>query len=228
MRNLLITTIGKYNHLNQWISGECNFDTAIINYDNHEEPHKAKCIYYGIMDTFKYPGIYKMFEDEPSLLNYDYFWMPDEDVALSTDDINMLFWKMELYLLSLAQPSIEKSAISFPSWECFTHRGDSSLIYANFVEITCPCFSKIGLLKCLHAFNKSQSGWGLDLVWSKLISDSGCNIGILNDIIAQHTRQVGGGYLYSSLLKKKIRPSTERKRLMAEYGIPEIDIKIYG
>jgi hypothetical protein len=77
MRNLLITTIGKYNHLNVWLAGECNFDVAIVNYDNHNESQDLvlKCIWYDTFSTFKYPGIWNLLRDEPRLLRYDFFWM---------------------------------------------------------------------------------------------------------------------------------------------------------
>jgi hypothetical protein len=229
MRNLLITTIGKYNHLNVWLAGECNFDVAIVNYDNHNESQDLvlKCIWYDTFSTFKYPGIWNLLRDEPRLLRYDFFWMPDEDIMLATEKINELFDKMKAFNLDLAQPSIEKSNTSFPSWECFTHKENASIIYTNFIEITCPCFSKNALDKCLQTFKKSQSGWGLDLVWEKLIGDNNINIAIINDIVAKHTRNVGGGELYNVLKRDGIRPSNERKKLMAEYGILAIDIKIH-
>ena len=213
MDNLLITTIGDYNHSISWDRWDKNYDVVLIDY--RKEP------------TFKYPGIYKHLKLNPNLLKYDYYWMPDEDVNLSSSNINKLFSLMAIYNLDLAQPSIERSSVSFPSFECFTHREDIAIVYINFIEITCPCFSKKALMACLDTFRKSQSGWGLDMVWPKLIGDNKRNIAILNNVVAQHTRPVKGGGLYSVLAGRGIRPGRERVRLMNEYKIPKLDIRIH-
>lgn len=230
MKNLLITTIGEYNNFDTWIKGECNFDVAIINYDKHinESTYVDKCIYYETFNTFKYPGIAEIFFQEPDLLKYDYYWMPDEDVSLSTEKINELFRKMEQFKLDLGQPSIEKSDTSFPSWEIFTHKGNTDIIYTTFIEIMCPCFGRDALGKCLETFKKSKSGWGLDIVWPKLIGDRCDNIAIVNSIIAKHTRDVKGGRLYDALAKERILPSNERKHLMREYNIKGLNINIHA
>lgn len=213
MDNLLITTIGDYNHSSSWDRWDKNYDIVLID--------------YRVTPTFKYPGIYKYINDYNLLSKYEYFWMPDEDVNLSVIDINRLFALMSTFNLALAQPSIERSLVSFPSWECFVHKESPAIIYINFIEITCPCFSRIALTRCLDTFRKSQSGWGLDIVWPNLIGDNHRNIAILNSIIAQHTRQVKGGNLYKGLASKGIRPGSERLRLMKEYGA-KLDIKIHG
>jgi len=212
VQNLLITTIGDYNHSSIWDRWNKNYDVVLID--------------YRVTPTFKYPGIYNHIKSNPDLLKYEYYWMPDEDINLSSENINKLFALMSLFNLALAQPSIEKSSVSFPSWECFTHRDKPDIIYTNFVEITCPCFSNAGLFSCLETFYKSQSGWGLDIVWPKLIGDNHKNIAILNSIVAQHTRPVKGGDLYTNLTKKGIRPSQERLKLMKEYEVL-LDIKIH-
>jgi len=213
VKNLLITTIGDYNHSKTWGNGDCEYDIVLID--------------YRVTPTFKYLGIYKHIKDNPCLLDYDYFWMPDEDVLLSSFHINELFVKMAQLNLDLAQPSIEKSKGSFPSWDVFTHRDGLDVVYSNFIEITCPCFSKNGLAACIESFPKSKSGWGLDLVWPKLIGNNGDNIAIINCVIAKHTRRIRGGGLYDKLKEFGILSSVERKRLMREYGITSIDIKTY-
>ena len=213
MKNLLITTIGDYNHSKTWQNGNCAYDIILID--------------YRITPTFKYPGIYKYFKDNPTLLEYDYFWMPDEDVLLASDHINELFGKMAQFNFDLAQPSIERSNESFPSWDIFTHKEGLDVIYSNFIEITCPCFSKKGLMACIESFPKSKSGWGLDIVWPKLIGNNGDNIAILNCIVAKHTRKTRSGGLYDKLKKIGILSSVERKKLMREYGVTSIDIKTH-
>jgi hypothetical protein len=227
MKNLLITTFGEYNHLPLWLNGERNYDVALVNYDYHDMPENLafRCVWLDTFHTFKFPGIAEMFYDEPRLLRYDYFFMPDEDIALRCEDINTLFDKAKTLNLDLCCPSVEKSEESFPSWELFVHKDDRDFIATNFVEIQSPCFSRQALAKCLPTFKESQSGWGLDIVWPKLIGDTGSNIGIVNSVVAKHTRKIMGGKLYEVLKKKKIIPSHEKIDLIYEYGIKDFKPK---
>jgi hypothetical protein len=92
----------------------------------------------------------------------------------------------------------------------------------------CPCFGRDALLKCLETFRKSKSGWGLDIAWPVIIGDNSQNIAIFNSIVAKHTRETGGGLLYDALTKEHIRPSSDRKRIMQEYGIKGLNINIHA
>jgi hypothetical protein len=232
--NLLITTIGKYNHFKKWTDGKVNFDVALIEYeDTLTLEQRSFCVYSSSYPTFKMPGIYRMFRDEPKLRDYDYFWMPDEDIELSTKEINKLFDKMIEYDLDLAQPSIEKSTTSFPSWRFFIHSGKQDIYYINFIEVMCPVFSRMALIKCLDTFNKSQSGWGLDIIWPKLVNsnsilNAGRNIAVIDCVVAKHTRLSQQGPLYPALREKNINPDNEMRSVLLEYGMTIKDIKKLG
>jgi hypothetical protein len=199
MKNLLITTIGKYNFLHAWSCGGIrNYDVITIDYT--KEP------------TFKYPGIYKMLQ---SLPEYDYYWMPDEDIYLNEDGINELFKTAAKYHLDLFQPSVEKSLTSFPSWPMFIHQEGLEMVPMPFIEIMCPGFSKEGLLRCVDTFPRSNSGWGLDIIWAKLLGYQ--NMGIVNSVVVKHTRTpMNGSNLYGIL---KEPPSVEMNKLLKEYNV---------
>jgi len=200
MRNLLITTVGKDNFLHTWSGGNAkNYD--IITMDYIQNP------------TFKYPGIHKMLQ---SLLDYDYYWMPDEDIYLTPGGINKLFEMAAKYQLDLFQPSVEKNHKSFPSWPMFIHRHCIvEMIPMPFIEIMCPGFSREGLLKCIETFPKSNSGWGLDIIWAKLLGYQ--NMGLINSVAVMHTRApMNGSNLYGIL---KEPPSAEMSRLLKEYEV---------
>jgi hypothetical protein len=211
VKNLLITTVGEYNHYSTWAEGAHDYDLYPID--------------YRINPTFKYPGIFKTLATNPQLLKYDYYWMPDEDIWATPDMIDELFACMDGFDVWLGQPSVLKAEDSFPSWTQFIHKENIDLIYTSFVEIMCPCFSKTALLQCLPTFNKSISGWGLDLVWGKLGRDK--KMAIINSVAIKHTRPVGAGHLYDALSSQRVYPSVERKILMREYGISSIDIRTW-
>jgi hypothetical protein len=56
-------------------------------------------------------------------------------------------------------------------------------------------------------------------VWPKLIGNNGNNIGVVNSIIARHTRRIAEGTLYKDLQRKRISPYREKRQLMAEHGV---------
>lgn len=199
MRNLLITTIGKDNCLDAWDKGKTkNFDIVTIDYTK--------------TSTFKYPGIYRALR---LLRAYDYYWMPDEDISLTTEEINKLFDMAAKYHLDLFQPSVEQSPRSFPSWPMFIHKGNAEMIPMPFVEIMCPGFSREGLLKCIDTFHRSNSGWGLDIIWAKILRYQ--NMGLINSVSVIHTRPpMKGSNLYSML---KEPASDEMHRLLKEYRV---------
>jgi hypothetical protein len=208
MKNLVITTVGEKHCAASWLDGG-GYDVVLIDYTR---------------DTvFKYPGIadYIM---EHDLWGYDYYWMPDEDIELSCGGINEMFYLMDGGGIDLAQPSILEAPDSFPSWKRFVHREGPDVVPTDFVEIMCPAFSSEGLRICMQTFRKSMTGWGQDLVWSKLLGEKGMRVAIINAVVAKHTRGVGAGGLYGEVKKLGIYPSQERKRLMREYGITEHSI----
>jgi len=209
MKKLIITTIGEYNHADQWLNGGAH-DVFLINYD--------------MVKTFKYKGIYKALMDH-DLLCYDYYWLPDEDISINGCDISRMFDLMEEHNIDLAQPSIEDSVFSFPSWDRFIHDKDKDdIIPTDFVEVMCPMFSYNALLLCLPTFNKTLSGWGIDLVWSKLLKDKNMDVAIINSVVAKHTRRLNGSGLYDALKENGVMASRERKEMMRQYGITEHSI----
>jgi len=207
MKNLVITTVGKKHCAASWLDGG-GFDVVLID--------------YSVNQVFKYPGIYRELTSR-GLWDYNYYWMPDEDVEVHSEGINEMFRIMEECSLDLAQPSIfPLDHDSFPSWQRFVHCDGPDVIPTDFVEIMCPAFSKDAVIACMETFPQSMSGWGLDLVWSKILENR--NIAIINSVVAKHTREVGAGGLYKAIRKHGVLPSQDRKRLMKEYGITEHSI----
>ena len=163
MRTLVITTVGKKHCANSW-RGASN-DIILISYV-HEQ-------------VFKYPGIHKEITSR-GLWDYDYYWMPDEDIEATPECVEGLFNEMGANGLDLAQPSILRAEDSFPSWDRFVHRDGDDIIPTDFVEVMCPIFSHDSLKACIETFPKSMSGYGLDLAWSKILE--GKSIAIINSI----------------------------------------------
>lgn len=219
-RNLIITPTGNSSLFKNWISGKTNFDIALLCYEDIDfdldqfTPHH-----------YRYNGekwhIIKKFivENINFILSYDYFWFPDDDIDTDTDSINKLFRIHSDYNLSISQPSI----IGPQSFNITKKHENCFLRYTNFVEVMCPMMDKQSLLLVFDSFDKSKSGWGLDLLWQKILQYPQ-NSAIIDEVSVTHTIPVGQNY-YNGRFKTS--PNLELKRIMKKWGLT-LDLKEYN
>ncbi len=172
-KNLILAPSNKDSLVKQWMShpDERTFDVILSYYDEDGKESElddyADEIY--TMYGFKYPCAYGMLQNSGYLSEYEYIWMPDDDILLTTPEINRMFELMKEHDLWLAMPSIVKGPGSFNTFGTQAHQPGNVLRHVGFVEVQCPVFSAKALEKCWHTFNESQSGWGIDIFWPKLL-----------------------------------------------------------
>lgn len=147
---------------------------------------------------------------------YDYIWLPDDDLKALNGTIPILCKTMEKYDLSLAQPSLIDQHVQ---WKILlTQPGEYHL--TNFVEIQAPCFSKKGFEIIVHTIMNDDvyTGWGLDYVWSNIFEQNRLRIGVVDTVVMEHVRYVskkvtkdyqGGG----------INPFEEMKLTLSRYNV---------
>jgi hypothetical protein len=90
-----------------------NFDVCIIYYnDDKEEYFKKQCEYF-----FKIKGpkwkLIKLILPYLTWQYYDYIWIPDDDLVISIDKINLMFSDADANNLSLSQPSVAIPDLEF-------------------------------------------------------------------------------------------------------------------
>ena len=51
-----------------------------------------------------------------------------------------------------------------------------------------PIFSKTALDICVHTFARSESGWGLDLIWPDYLEHTG--LAVVDVVVAEHLRPI--------------------------------------
>lgn len=220
-KNLLITTIGRFECLPTWFEEDRNFDIALIYYpENIDTKTKEKLYKYAdfvfFEPGFKYSTLKKIISETPSLLKYDYYWMPDDDVKIKKGSTSQLFDLAQEYSLELCQPSTLKKNTSY---KLLRHKRGYKIRYSNFVEVMCPLFSNNALINCLNTFSYSKSSWGLDFLWASIISE---NIGIIDSIVIEHTKEINveGGALYKKLLEETGKtPKEELDELVINHNL---------
>lgn len=90
---------------------------------------------------------------------------PDNDVSISTEDINNLFKLAEKYNLSLCQPAMK----GYVSHKITLPKPNSLLRYTNFVEILAPLMDLKTLMLVKDTFDENYSGWGYDFLWPYML-----------------------------------------------------------
>lgn len=136
----------------------------------------------------KWDGLYKTLSDR-DLGKYEYFWLPDDDLDISAQDVNTLFADMTRYGLRIAQPSLTPD--SYFSHFVFSQCPGFVLRYTNYIEVMAPCLHRKVLEKALPLFRETMSGYGLDYIWCRWPESGAFRAAILDEIAMHHTRPVG-------------------------------------
>lgn len=203
-KNLIVSTVGNNSLHKKWgsLKNSC-FDLFLINYGNKSYKNDSK--YYIEKKGFKYKLIYECLKNNKILENYEYIWIPDDDILIDNDSIRNLFHLARHYDLWVCQPSI----IGWYGLLVTLHNANTKIRFTNHVEIMCPCFKKEALEKCIETFNTNNSGWGVDSLWNIKLGQPTDRIAIIDDVVAIHTRPVGGGELYKNLGGEKFESALE-------------------
>lgn len=224
MKNLVISAVGDDSLHREWITGEQQFDLALIYYGNDETIAKAYALeakWFKQEKGMKYHLIAQFLKNHPEIFNdYEYIWFPDNDVSITTEAINQLFEIAKREGLQLCQPAMT-GYLSHP----ITKPAPRLLLrYTNFIEVLAPLMSVESLVILQDSFTLNHSGWGFDYLWPHLLGSPKKTIAIIDAITMKHTKPVGNDY---SRFPK--HPKKELKELLKKYkgAIKEKQV-IYG
>lgn len=136
----------------------------------------------------KWDGLHATLLDR-DLSDYDYIWLPDDDLDISAQDVNALFAAMRDHGLQIAQPSLTPD--SYYSHFVFCRCPGFTLRYTNYIEIMAPCLHRDVLTRALPLFRGTMSGYGLDYIWCRWKEAGAYRVAILDEIAMHHTRPIG-------------------------------------
>lgn len=212
----IISAVGKTSFHRSWIKENPRFDLHLIVYDNSYNEYKNDTKFISQSKGNKFQLVYEYLTSNPDMINeYDYFYIPDDDIYIDTEDIHRLFEYMIKYSLAIAQPALSHSYYSYPhTLRCLNSR----IRFTNFVEVMQPCFSKDALNKVLFTFNKNRNGWGIDFHWGKLVDYNKKNMAIIDDIVSVHTRPVQS---HNTNNFKELHEYLKKNNLSTEIKEPE-------
>jgi hypothetical protein len=217
IRNLVVCRAGDTSLHPLWLHPpeDKNFDVWINYFGTQPGKYVNDCLIYKESGGTKFPELYDLInENLEQILTYDTVWLPDDDIVTDVAAINQMFQIFNEHELWLAQPSLHPN--SYYSYSITLKNDGCSMRCTNFVESMVPVFATKILLKLLHTFKESVSGWGLDFIWPKLLGNPRDKVGIIDSVAVFHSRPAGAGELYQQTRKPA---NDEMVNLTAKYKI---------
>lgn len=225
-KNLVICRVGDDSLHKNWLQSTeyANFDVAVSYYGDHPGRFAEDGDFYEHSKGTKYPTLYRfILNNIARFLEYEAIWLPDDDLDTNTQSINKMFSVFHENKLWLAQPSL--TADSYNCLPITAKIEGISFRHTNFVEVMAPLFSRQALLQCLFTFNESISGYGLDLIWPKILGLPTDKIAIFDSVTVRHTRPIGSGPVYKMF---PVPPTEEMQQVASKFGCIPFTMTIYS
>ncbi len=217
---LVVLQAGRGSIADQWFVDQGRDWDLLVNYYDALgcSPHFGD--YVCFQKGTKFTAMWVLYNRFRHVLErYEHVLFFDDDIETSVHDLNRLFAACREHGLDLAQMTL--SADSSCNWaELFSQHGKTGPRDVSAVEIMMPVVSRRALDWIAPTFGQSVSGFGLDLVWGKIVAEAGGRIAVLDDIVSAHRRPVdqSGGAYYSYLRSAGINAKAELWALLCDYG----------
>ena len=189
-KNCVISAVGRGSLHREWLKGkeEPCFDLHLMVYDKSFSDFFSDADFITYRKGQKLKLLYFYLSCHPEYVDeYEYFFIPDDDILADADTINKLFYLMRKYSIEIGQPSLSESYCTYPH----TLRDHMCILrYTNFVEMMVPCFSRNALKAVFRTFNAGKNGWGIEWHWPILIKSTCSDMAVIDDVCVVHTRPV--------------------------------------
>ncbi len=219
-KDLVIVRIGGRSRHKSFVSNSSDsspWDLALSTYERVPDELLEGAQFTHHAAGGKWSGLFDMFRAHPELIDaYEYFWIPDDDITTSADDVSRMFDQVRLHDLELAQPSL---TLHCPHYHHITLNNDAfTMRRTNFVELMVPVFHRDLLKKLMPMFERNWAGLGLDMIWPNYTSDQRKAVGIVDDVIVHHHGELGS-FLYSKMRHAGIVPMIEYRQNAKKFNI---------
>jgi len=215
--NLVILRASKASLHREWprylADEDRNWDLCVSWYGDEIPSYAEESEYFFHQKRdMKFTAIANLILNQPHLLEYQNFWLPDDDLETSWRDINRLFNIFRRSMLELAQPALSGNSNSYVNHLVTRQTPEYFLRYCDFIELMCPMLSRELLEICLPAFRGTTQAFCLDHIWGGLQGRVPGRTAIIDDVVVTHSRPMGVAYDGSEAMD-------EGNRLAALYGI---------
>lgn len=187
-KNAVFVPVGKDSLHRQLLKGDADFDLHLLIYDGSYNKFCNDSDFVACDAGYKMDMTYRYLHRHPELFEkYEYFFLLDDDIVISTEDVNRLFSMMREYQLKIAQPSL---VMSYYTYKHTAFHPFYILRYTNFVEMMMPCFSRDALKAVLPTFEQKIRWCGIEMHWPVLVGSNHKDMAIVDAVSAKHARPV--------------------------------------
>jgi hypothetical protein len=190
-RNLVLARVGRDSLHPRWLDPGTprGWDLRLVPYQEIPAQDECDCIVGDAVPGPKWSGIREALHAWDGWRDYDYVWIPDDDILATQQTITRMFEVARAVGLELFAPALSADShyAHFITMENRRFHGR----WVGFVEIMVPGFSARTLERLLPTLDLTATGWGwgLDSVWPKLLGYQ--DLGIIDSTPVLHTRPVG-------------------------------------
>ncbi len=189
--NLVLARVGSKSLHPCWLDAGTprDWDLYLAPYQEISPQDGRDCEIGPVVAGPKWSGVREVLNRWDGWREYDYIWIPDDDIYANQATISRMFEVARAVGLDLFAPALHESShyAHFITMENRRFYGR----WVGFVEIMMPGFSTSALETVLPTLELSETGWGwgLDSLWPKLLGYE--NVGIIDGTPVIHTRPVG-------------------------------------
>jgi len=163
----LFTSAGNKNNIAQWLeqSTSRQWDLVVAFYgdDDGQYSQLSKESFHAFRTKgAKFQNLKRLIIQHPNFFDdYSYVWVCDDDILMTSKQIEEVFSISETFQFWVAQPAFDaRGKISHPLTRYAGPQVDYRIV--NFVEVTAPIFRQDKLVDFLHVYDGSLVGWGID------------------------------------------------------------------
>jgi hypothetical protein len=217
-KNLVLARVGKNSLHSRWTEPgrPRDWDLRLVPYEALSPQEEGDCVVGEVVRGPKWSGLRELLNKWEGWRDYDYIWMPDDDIYADQDTISGMFEVARTFGLDLFAPALHESSYfaHFATMKNHSFYGR----WVGFVEIMMPGFSKPTLERLLPTLDLTETGWGwgLDSLWPKLLDYK--QVGIIDAIPVIHTRPVG--QMRDAELARRVL--AESDSILGQYGCEQM------
>lgn len=162
-------------------SHEKSYDCVLSQYGVDADPS------YHFFAGGKWAGICDLLAKKPELLDrYEFFWLPDDDIQTTPEDISNFLDLCKCKNFELAQPSLTPNSIY--AYPITLGNPNFQFRQTNFVELMMPFIERNLLQRLLPVLAKKHAALGVDWVWHTYASKPDSQVAIVDAVRMGHYR----------------------------------------
>jgi hypothetical protein len=215
-----------------------NFDLFVCYYGENveEDPYHQYADFYLKRKGAKFQNLHHIYLQDPSFFSkYSHIFVLDDDIEISSSQIEEMFSLAKQYKLWICQPSFDvKNPRSLISHPITGNVPGYTLRFTNFVEMNTMLFNTECFHKCMENFTPELCGWGTDWLFLWMANDQTQDkyqdkFAIIDAVICLNPKQRDEHRIkeIDTLQTKRERKGTWSK-VAKRLGIPSWTVKLYS